>query len=95
VVKNGPTLTLIDKHATFLLTAGANLDCSNEVIVLFFVDCRAGSKYPTVDFGCTVSIESTVQKPNECELQEHVRMDLALKISMAGAVLDSWMRLSL
>jgi hypothetical protein len=46
VVKNGPTLTLIDKHAMFLLTVGANLDCSNEVIVLVFVDCRAGSKYP-------------------------------------------------
>jgi hypothetical protein len=46
VVKNGPTLTLMNQHAMFLLTAGENRDCSDEVIVLVFPDCRAGSKDP-------------------------------------------------
>lgn len=46
VVRNGPTLTLIDKHAMSLMTAGANLDCSDQVLVLVFLDCRAGSKDP-------------------------------------------------
>ena len=39
VVKNGATLTLIDKHAMFPLTVGANQDCLDEVFVLVLVAC--------------------------------------------------------
>ena len=39
VVKNGATLTLIDKHAMVLLTVGANQDCLDEVFVLVLVAC--------------------------------------------------------
>ena len=51
VVKNGATLTLIDKQAMFLFTVEANLDQPGELSALVFIDCQANGPPRIVDLG--------------------------------------------
>jgi hypothetical protein len=51
VVKNGATLTLIDKQAMFLFTVEANLDQPGELSALVFIDCQASGPPRIVDLG--------------------------------------------